>query len=148
MIGDRLDTDVEGGRAAGMATLLVLTGVSDAAELLAAPPALRPDYVAADLSALTQAAEDLEPGARAGWDVRQPEAGVLVLGGDAGDPVDALRALCAAHWAAGGGPARVAADGEPAAGALRVLGLGAEDPGSATVAGAGTSAVESTAGAH
>ena len=35
MIGDRLDTDVEGGRAAGLATLLVLTGVSDAAELLA-----------------------------------------------------------------------------------------------------------------
>ncbi len=53
MIGDRLDTDVEGGRAAGMATLLVLTGVSDAAELLAAPPELRPDYVGADLAALT-----------------------------------------------------------------------------------------------
>ena len=27
MIGDRLDTDVEGGRVAGMPTLLVLTGV-------------------------------------------------------------------------------------------------------------------------
>ena len=36
MIGDRLDTDIEGGRVAGMPTLLVLTGVSDAAELLAA----------------------------------------------------------------------------------------------------------------
>ncbi len=53
MIGDRLDTDVEGGRAAGLATLLVLTGVSDAAELLAAPPERRPDYVGADLAALT-----------------------------------------------------------------------------------------------
>ncbi len=37
VVGDRLDTDIQGGRAAGMATLLVLTGVSDAAELLAAP---------------------------------------------------------------------------------------------------------------
>ena len=51
MIGDRLDTDIEGGRVAGMPTLLVLTGVSDAAELLAAPAERRPDYIAADLGA-------------------------------------------------------------------------------------------------
>ena len=69
MIGDRLDTDIEGGRAAGMATLLVLTGVSDAAELLAAPPERRPDYVAADLAGLTQDPADLAPGPRPGWTV-------------------------------------------------------------------------------
>ena len=62
MIGDRLDTDVEGGRAAGLATLLVLTGVSDAAELLAAPPERRPDYIGADLAALTRPAAELAPG--------------------------------------------------------------------------------------
>ena len=66
MIGDRLDTDVEGGRAAGMATLLVLTGVSDAAELLAAPPALRPDYVAADLAGLTARPDGPRPRAAPG----------------------------------------------------------------------------------
>jgi glycerol-1-phosphatase len=131
MIGDRLDTDIEGGRAADMATLLVLTGVSDAAELLAAPAEQRPDYVAADLDGLTARPEDLVFGPRPGWDVSVPERGALVLSGRGEDPVDALRALCAAHWAAGGGPVRVTADGDSAATALGALGL---DPGgSATV---------------
>ena len=58
-----------------------------------------------------------------------------------GDPLDALRTLCAAHWAAGGGPARVRADGPDAAAALRALGL--DDAGSATVA-----AVDTATGAH
>jgi glycerol 3-phosphatase-2 len=135
MVGDRLDTDVEGGRAAGMATLLVLTGISDAAELLAAPPELRPDYVAADLDGLTARPEDLTFGARPGWEVRVPEPGALVLAGAGAGAVDALRAMCAAHWAAGGGPAHVTADGDGAGAALRSLGLDAR--GSATVARAG-----------
>jgi HAD superfamily hydrolase (TIGR01450 family) len=135
MIGDRLDTDIEGGRAAGMATLLVLTGISDGTELLAAPPRLRPDYVAADLDGLTARPEDLEFGPRPGWTVHVPEPGTLVLGGGGADEVDALRALCAAHWESGGGPARVTADGEAAAAALSGLGLDAG--GSATVAMAG-----------
>ncbi len=118
VIGDRLDTDIEGGRAAGMTTLLVLTGVSDAAELLAAPEALRPDLVGADMGALGAAAADLAPGPRPGWDVRPG----LVLHGS-GDPLDALRALCGAHWAAGGGPARVTAGDAGAAAALDALGL-------------------------
>jgi glycerol 3-phosphatase-2 len=142
MIGDRLDTDIEGGRAAGMATLLVLTGISDAAELLAAPPELRPDYVAADLDGLTARPEDLEFGQRPGWDVRVPDSGTLVLAG-AGDSVDALRALCAAHWAAGGGSVHVTAEGNAATAALDSLGLDAR--GSATVARVGKH--DQTAGA-
>ena len=142
MIGDRLDTDIEGGRAAGMATLLVLTGISDAAELLAAPPELRPDYVAADLDGLTARPEDLAFGPRAGWDARVPEPGTLVLAGT-GDPVDALRALCAAHWAAGGGSVHVTAEGNAAAAGLDSLGLDAR--GSATVARVGKH--DQTAGA-
>ncbi|MGH7362459.1 MAG: HAD-IIA family hydrolase [Candidatus Methylomirabilales bacterium] len=43
MVGDRLETDVAMGRAAGMATALVLTGVTRREELAAAP--VRPDYV-------------------------------------------------------------------------------------------------------
>jgi glycerol-1-phosphatase len=144
MVGDRLDTDVEGGRAAGMATLLVLTGVSDAAELLAAPPALRPDYVGADLAALTREPDELAIAPRPGWDARAAGDGELTLGGGGRDPLDALRALCAAHWAAGrsanGGPVRVTADGDAAAAALRALGLGAEGAGSDSVATVGTSA--------
>jgi glycerol 3-phosphatase-2 len=135
MIGDRLDTDIEGGRAAKMATLLVLTGVSDAAELLPAPPEQRPDYIAADMGGLSSAPEDLAPGPRPGWDVAVGDDGRLTLSGS-GDPVDALRALCGAHWAAGGGPAHVTSDGADADAALRDLGLGADRAGSATVGGA------------
>jgi hypothetical protein len=121
MIGDRLDTDIEGGRVAGMPSLLVLTGVSDAAELLAAPPERRPDYIAADLAALTHDPADLAPGPRPGWTV-DGAAGHWTLSG-AGDPVDALRALCGAHWADGGGPVTVTADDHSAADALESLGL-------------------------
>jgi len=137
MIGDRLDTDVEGGRAAGLTTLLVLTGVSDAAELLAAPPERRPDYIGADLAALTRSAAELAPGSRPGWRVTPDGSGSVSVAGS-GDPLDALRALCAAHWADGGGPVRVRADGGDAENVLRTLGLGGDGAGSATVAAADT----------
>jgi hypothetical protein len=137
MVGDRLDSDVEGGRAAGLPTLLVMTGVSDAAELLAAPGPLRPDYVGADMGALTRAPEELAPGARPGWDVTVNGQGELTLTAAGGtDPLDALRTLCAAHWAAGGGTVRVTADGGDAARALQALGLDAPDVASDTVGGA------------
>lgn len=54
MVGDRLDTDIAGARAAGLDSLLVLSGVTDPAALLAADPASRPDYIGADLSAVTR----------------------------------------------------------------------------------------------
>jgi HAD superfamily hydrolase (TIGR01450 family) len=52
VVGDRLDTDVEGAVRAGCDSLLVLTGVTDEAALLAAPPDRRPTYVGLDLGAL------------------------------------------------------------------------------------------------
>lgn len=52
VIGDRLDTDIAGGNAAGYDTLLVLTGVHGTDDLLAAEPGVLPTHVAADLSAL------------------------------------------------------------------------------------------------
>lgn len=52
MIGDRLDTDIAGARAAGIDALLVLTGVDGPEQAAAAPPALRPDFVGPDLSVL------------------------------------------------------------------------------------------------
>ena len=118
VVGDVLTTDIEGGRSAGMATLFVLTGANRPADLLAAAPERRPDYVGADLGALSQAPEELAPGPRPDWTVGDG----LTLSGS-GDPLDALRALCAHHWAGDGGVARVAADGDDAAAALRALGL-------------------------
>jgi len=45
VVGDRLDTDIVGGNRAGMATAVVLTGVTSASGLLTAPIAQRPRYI-------------------------------------------------------------------------------------------------------
>ncbi|SRR5712691_9989008 len=50
LVGDRLDTDIAGAAALGWDSMLVLTGISTAAEAAVAVPA--PTYVADDLSAL------------------------------------------------------------------------------------------------
>ena len=48
MVGDRLDTDIEGANAIGAPSLLVLTGVTWLEELVTAGPALRPTYISPD----------------------------------------------------------------------------------------------------
>lgn len=52
MVGDRLDTDILAGFRAGTTTVMVLTGVSTREDLVNST--LLPDYVFADLPALTQ----------------------------------------------------------------------------------------------
>ncbi|MBH5334180.1 HAD-IIA family hydrolase [Streptomyces pactum] len=107
VVGDRLDTDIEGAWAGGVDSLLVLTGVTTPARLLAAGPRHRPDYIAADLRGLlteqpevTGTAGDGEAGfGCGGWTARADGDG-LRLAGDGPDPVDGLRALCAAAWTA------------------------------------------------
>jgi HAD superfamily hydrolase (TIGR01450 family) len=54
VVGDRLDTDIEGAARLGWDSLLVMTGVTGLPELVAAPPRLRPTYVGADLAALNR----------------------------------------------------------------------------------------------
>ncbi len=44
VIGDRLDTDIEGANAAGPPSLMVLTGVNNAADMVHAAPGSRPDF--------------------------------------------------------------------------------------------------------
>jgi glycerol 3-phosphatase-2 len=100
VVGDRLDTDVLGAVRAGADSLLVLTGITDREQLLAAPEGMRPSYVSSDLRGL------LEP--HAAPQVRGDEAtcgtgrahrcGGVVVPDDDSD--DALRAACALAWGA------------------------------------------------
>jgi HAD superfamily hydrolase (TIGR01450 family) len=133
VVGDRLDTDIEGGRRAGAASLLVFSGVTDPASLLAAGPQRRPDLLAADAAGLLHAHPAVvRDGSawrcRAWWARPVGEGGSLQLGrddapagADGGDELDGLRALCVGHWAHhpdGAAPATVRAADEVAAAAL------------------------------
>lgn len=127
VVGDRLDTDIEGGNAIDAPTLFVLTGVSTARDLLQAPRNQRPTYVAADLAALTRAADELVPGPRERWRAER-DGETVVLSGDGGgvEPdLDALRVLCTATWEHPGpeGSVTVRGEGAAAGAALRALGL-------------------------
>ncbi|RBY81460.1 HAD family hydrolase [Blastococcus sp. TF02-09] len=141
VVGDRLDTDIEGARRADAPSLLVFSGVTDAATLLAAGPEHRPDHLGLDASALLAVHPPVvatSAGWRCGdWEVRPGEAGALLLarvadaegpgvGGAVSDGLDGLRALCVAHWSEHpdqGVTARVVAVDEPAGEALDRWGL-------------------------
>jgi ribonucleotide monophosphatase NagD (HAD superfamily) len=116
VVGDRLDTDIEGAVRAGMDSLLVLTGVSTPKDVLTAAPPRRPTHLAADLAGLFIA----DPGPE-DWRVRRHEAGLELDG--TGSPVAALRALCALAWSGPEPPAAVTAGSPAALDALRALGI-------------------------
>lgn len=110
VVGDRLDTDIEGANAAGCASLLVLSGSTDAAHLLAARVHQRPSFIARDVGGLLSAHPRPVVGpdgvSCGSWRVRA-DGGSLqlvhrpVAVGAASEPdsdLDALRALCAASW--------------------------------------------------
>ncbi|MCI9890126.1 HAD-IIA family hydrolase [Micrococcales bacterium 31B] len=102
--GDRLDTDIAGGNRAGYPTLLVLSGSTSARQAVLSVGVERPTYVSANLTAL------VEPITVAR---RVPGFGLLAFDcGDARaeirqgrlslqrgtDPLDTVRAACAAVW--------------------------------------------------
>ncbi|SDK47812.1 Haloacid Dehalogenase Superfamily Class (subfamily) IIA [Nonomuraea maritima] len=100
VVGDRLDTDIEGAFNAGVESLLVLTGVATPVEVLTAEPRHRPPYIGDDLEALLQPYPEVRDGTCGGWRAHWTD-GVLRLDGD-GTRIDGLRAACHAAWAAAG----------------------------------------------
>ncbi|MFD5712831.1 HAD hydrolase-like protein [Streptomyces pharetrae] len=104
VVGDRLDTDIEGAFNGGVDSLLVLTGVTDGAQLLAAEPRHRPTYVDADLRGLLRGQPEVVEagdGFRCGGWTAAAGSERLELTGD-GAVLDGLRALCAAAWTVAG----------------------------------------------
>jgi HAD superfamily hydrolase (TIGR01450 family) len=101
MVGDRLDTDIAGAAGVGIDSMLVLTGVTRLAELVAADPSERPTYLAVELDGLLtahRAPEAVNGGfAAGGWQASAVEGRLVVRGTGAAD--DWWRAVAAAAWA-------------------------------------------------
>lgn len=120
VVGDRLDTDLEGARAAGIPGLLVLTGVSSARDAVLARPEQRPSFLAPDLRWLARAHPRPEQRSDGSWRcgdalVRLDDDAVVLAepapardltAAQPGTPqrdtwqlgTDEWRALCAAAW--------------------------------------------------
>ena len=128
VVGDRLDTDIEGAVRGGADSLLVLTGVTSPLDAVLAAVGRRPTYLAADLRGLLEPQPPVGPrGVRVDGDggAANPARGAAAsLGGDAtastfrcggweaqrsagsaplklagnGAWIDGLRALCAVAW--------------------------------------------------
>jgi glycerol-1-phosphatase len=100
LIGDRLDTDIEGAVTMGWDSLLVLTGVTGLEELVQAGEHERPTYIGRDLDALAEtqtAPEATEDGVTlVGWTAAVKD-GRLGVQGD-GSGVDWWRVVAVAAW--------------------------------------------------
>lgn len=100
VVGDRLDTDIEGANAAGLPSLMVLTGVNDAADAVHARPDQRPTLIAADLRDLHSDAAVLAVAAHPAW--RTETAGrtvtVFTAGSETDDALSIVRSTARAVW--------------------------------------------------
>ncbi|WP_182976936.1 HAD-IIA family hydrolase [Arthrobacter cheniae] len=102
VIGDRLDTDILGGNRAGMATVLVLTGVDTVRTALAACVSERPDYLIRSMGELYEeypAITTDDGNYFCGTSVARVSGSTVSISG-LEDDLDSWRAACAAWWAA------------------------------------------------
>ncbi|MGW5076844.1 HAD-IIA family hydrolase [Rhodococcus sp. NPDC004095] len=102
VVGDRIDTDIAGANAAGLDSLLVLTGVSTPLDLVTAPPSQRPTYLAYSLASLDEAPESLAIAPHPHVSVSLDGATLTVRTDPSASVEEAtvLRAALAAAWAA------------------------------------------------
>ncbi len=106
VVGDRLDTDIEGAVRVGCASMLVLSGVTTPLELFAAGAVHRPTFVGHDVGGLLLDQPAVDRG-ETGWVCGRwtavPDGDAVVLRVGAGqrsptDALDAIRATCVAFW--------------------------------------------------
>jgi glycerol-1-phosphatase len=108
-IGDRLDTDILGANRAGIPSVMVLTGIDHAKQVIAAPPDSRPHFLLEDLRGLTEPYPVIEAGVdsdgsvvtRVGSAVIRRRANVLEIEGAGTSKINLLRAGAAAVWTSG-----------------------------------------------
>jgi glycerol-1-phosphatase len=106
MIGDRLDTDILGANRAGIPSILVLTGIDQAKQVLGAVPQERPTFIIEDLRQLHEPYPETVvtegPGVTrtsvGGATIRR-EGAILTV--ETGSGIDLLRAGAAAIWNSG-----------------------------------------------
>jgi hypothetical protein len=100
MVGDSLNTDIRGARAAGVDSLLVMTGVTDLPALVAAEADQRPTWIGTDLRALGRigrtATRDGDRWCADGWSATVQDGRLTVEG--AGEPEGWWSAVAAAGW--------------------------------------------------
>lgn len=102
VVGDRLDTDIRGGNAAGYSTAAVLTGVDTPESILAAHRGERPDFLLADLTELYVPYPEVRAsgaGFACGDAHARVDGDTLTVAGESAD-LNAWRAACAAWWRA------------------------------------------------
>jgi HAD superfamily hydrolase (TIGR01450 family) len=101
VVGDRLDTDIAGAYAAGLPSLLVLTGVSSASDVVHACHGQRPTYIARDLRGLHDPVEDVAVAEQYAWrvDIGRATVTITSTGADpAADGLSVVRAVAHALW--------------------------------------------------
>jgi HAD superfamily hydrolase (TIGR01450 family) len=100
-VGDRIDTDITGANRAGLASALVLTGVSTRKEVLGVKPEGRPNFILENLRELVEGYE-APRSIKNGFECldARVELKKNVLKVTSGDPrgIGALRAACAAVY--------------------------------------------------
>jgi len=127
VVGDRLDTDIEGAVRGGADSLLVLSGVTRPADLLLAAPEQRPSYLAIDVTGLNVSQPEVLGADGAfrcgGWTAAAAVSVTDWLTASGSGPwLDGVRALCAAAWAVGPPDGDAAVQRGAAEAVLRTIG--------------------------
>jgi hypothetical protein len=101
MVGDRLDTDIDGAINAGIDSLAVLTGITTVQDVARLPPDRRPTFVAPDLSALVEAHSQVtvdDTSATCGTATATVDDDVVRLSQGEPGSLEAIRAVTTLAW--------------------------------------------------